>query len=148
MLEIAAGEHQRDGLHQVGADQPQGREAGVEHDQRDHDHRAGPDAGDADEQAAERADGDGDERPDRRVGVGVAGRRARDPAQVDYSRRAYVAAANSRAKPMHFFSRVSRSSADRRPTWWTSQGPSRANGTEPRISHWRAPSWACPPGRG
>ena len=73
------GEHQRDGLHEVGADQPHRAQPGVEHEQRDHDHRAAADAGDADEQAAERADQQRRERPDRRVRVGVAARR-RGPA--------------------------------------------------------------------
>ena len=70
------GQHQRDRLDQVGADQPHRRQPGIEHQQGDHDHRARADAGDADQQAAEGADEQRRQRPDDRVVVArlVAGR--------------------------------------------------------------------------
>ena len=76
------GQHQRHGLHQVGADELHRRESGVEHQQGDHDDRAGADAGHTDQQAAEGADEQGQQRTD--PGVGVAeGAAAAHHAQVE-----------------------------------------------------------------
>ncbi len=44
---------------------------------------------------------------------------------------------------MHFFSRVSRSSAEPAILWIT-HGPSSANGTEPMISHWASTQFGLP----
>ncbi len=75
------GHHERDGLDEVGADEPHGGQAGVEHQQRDHDDRAGADAGDADEQAAQGADEQRGDRADGGVVVGVVA--AADAQQVE-----------------------------------------------------------------
>jgi hypothetical protein len=67
----------------------------------------------------------------------------RERCRLMTSRSAYVDAANSSAKPMHILSSVSSSSAEPAIRWIT-QGPSRANGTEPTISHLASVQFGCP----
>ena len=132
MFAIAADEHQRHRLHQVGPDQPHGRQRGVEHQQRDHDDRAGPDRGDADQQPTDGTDEDRRDRPDVRLRrspgcrAGSAAGRCRAAARR-WRRR------SSSAKPIASCSVVSISVGS--VTALTRNGPRKAIGTEPTISH-------------